>query len=65
MNIAVPTNITAQPVAIDDAVAIAERDRCVLLLLQKARLFEERKLFHLSRALIAIAEELGAQAARS
>jgi hypothetical protein len=47
----------------DDTSAAAERTRCILLLQQKARSFEERKLFTLSRALIAIAEEIGGSTA--
>ena len=54
---AVPTDIAAGGWANDDG-AIAERDRCVSLLRRKAKSFEERKLFNISRALIAIAKEI-------
>jgi len=64
MNMAVPTDMAAQAIPIDEVAAVAERNRCVLLLQLRARSFEKRKLFHISRALIAIAEELG-QAERS
>lgn len=37
---------------------VSERSRCIALLRRHARAFENRKLFHISRALLRVADEL-------
>ena len=37
---------------------VSERSRCIALLQRHASVFENRKLFHISRALLRVAEEL-------
>lgn len=40
---------------------LEERQRCIMLLRRRARFYEQRKLFPLSRALAEIAQEIDAQ----
>lgn len=54
-----PIEALAKPENLEDSIAVAERARCILLLRERARSYEEKKLFHLSRALTSIAEEIG------
>jgi len=50
---ALNTGLTA-----DEDPALAERQRCILLIEERARSFEQRKLFNLSRALETVAQEI-------
>lgn len=62
MTIMLLTDAAADAALISDGAGIAERNRCVLILQRRARWFEHQKLFHLSRALTAVAEEIGGRA---
>jgi len=50
---ALNTGLTA-----DEDPALAERQRCIQLIEERARSFEQRKLFNLSRALEKVAQEI-------
>ena len=45
--------------------AVVERKRCVSALRERAHAFEQKKLFHIARALLAVAEEIDASGADS
>lgn len=59
MSIMQATEALAEPEPIESTLAIAERARCVSLLHERALSYEHKKLFHVSRALKAVAEEIG------
>ncbi|TIV73154.1 MAG: hypothetical protein E5V89_01725 [Mesorhizobium sp.] len=62
MMIMLPTDVAADPALVSDAAVIAERNSYVAILQRRARSFEHRKLFNLSRALTAVAEEIDGRA---